>query len=244
MPDDFLNNPTALIIGAGRPPGPSLVRVFARRGVNVAANDLSPALLDPVLESVQGLPGKVKPYISESSRGMPLRAMLVEVEEDWGKIDMLINNPRVQPQVDLLDMDEWDWQRTVEMNLNGPFLVSKLVARSMREQGYGMIMNIIDADLETSEKGLAAYSASQSGLFVLSQAAEREFLTYNIQVYTLCMDRDMFNPAPQLEPPLRTSNEAGPEHVLAQLVEALCGSQPTSLAPRTFFISQAGYQTR
>jgi NAD(P)-dependent dehydrogenase (short-subunit alcohol dehydrogenase family) len=113
--------------------------------------------------------------------------MLDDVLANWGRIDILINNPRIRPQAPLIDMDEWDWQRAIEMNLNGPFLVSQLVARQMRQQGQGIILNIIDRSaLEQPSPGDAAYTAGQAGLLALSTAAAREFLASNIRVHTLC----------------------------------------------------------
>ena len=95
----------------------------------------------------------------------------------------------MQPAAPLLSMDEWDWQRTIEVNLNGPFLVTQLVARLMREQGSGTILNIVDAGpASLNAEGKTAYAASQQGFLTLSQAAARELIAYNIRVYTLCPD--------------------------------------------------------
>lgn len=178
-----------LIIGAGRSPGPALAQALAEQGAIIAANDFSPITLDRLVAQVRDDGGRIKPYVSDATRGMPLRTMLDEVLEDWGRIDVLINNPRVQPTAPLLSMDEWDWQRTVEVNLNGPFLVTQLVARLMREQGGGTILNIVDAGpTNLNTEGKTAYAASQQGFLTLSQAAARELIAYNIRVYTLCPD--------------------------------------------------------
>jgi NAD(P)-dependent dehydrogenase (short-subunit alcohol dehydrogenase family) len=183
-----LRDQVALIVGAGRAPGPALVYALAEQGAVVAVNDLSPVLLDPLVEGVRAQGGRIQAYIGDATRGMPLRSMLDEVLSDWNRIDILINNPRIQPDAPLLSMDEWDWQRTVEMNLNGPFLVTQLVARLMQEQGQGVVLNIVDTDPKILEMpGRAAYAASQQGLLSLSQAAGREFIAYNIRVHTICM---------------------------------------------------------
>jgi NAD(P)-dependent dehydrogenase (short-subunit alcohol dehydrogenase family) len=144
-------------------------------------------------EAGQSLPGTIKAYVADATKGMPLRAMLDEVLEDWGRIDVLINNPRVIPSVPIMDMDEWDWQRTVDMNLNGPFLVSKLVSRSMIEQGQGTILNIVDTTEAINQPGCSAYAASQTGFLAFSKAAAQELMAYNIRVYTLCPDRDLLH---------------------------------------------------
>lgn len=184
-----LRDQVVLIIGAGRSPGPALAQALADQGAIIAANDFSPITLDQAAERVRQGQGRIQTYVADATRGMPLRAMLDEVLEDWGRIDVLINNPRVQPSAPLLSMDEWDWQRTIEVNLNGPFLVTQLVARLMQEQGSGTILNIVDVNPKNlAAEGKTAYAASQQGFFTLAQAAARELIAYNIRVYTLCPD--------------------------------------------------------
>ena len=227
--------PVALITGAGRAPGSALALALVEAGMVVAANELSPTLLDPLEAAARSITanrahaGHLQAYIADATRGMPLRAMIDEVLSDWGRIDVLVNNPRIQPDAALLEMDEWDWQRTIEMNLNGPFLVTQIAARLMREQGGGVILNIVDADLAALEApGRAAYAASQQGLLALSSAAARELIAYNIRVYTLCPDRAVFSPS-ESEP-----EETG--SVFAQFAAFLCSPAAVSLPGQVFHI--------
>lgn len=194
MIEQTLQDQVVLIIGAGRGPGPALAQAFAAQGAIIAANDLSPVLLDPLAQAVRTRQGRIQAYPGDATRGMPLRSLIDEVLGEFNRIDVLINNPRVQPEAALIDMDEWDWQRTIEMNLNGPFLAMRLVARLMQEQGKGVILNVVDgAGRNLEAPGRAAYAASQAGLLALSQAAAREFLTYNILVHALCPDEDLLH---------------------------------------------------
>jgi len=182
-----LQDKVVLIIGAGRSPGPALAQALAAQGAIIAANDFSPVTLDQTAELVHACGGRIHTYVGDATRGMPLRAILDEVLEDLDRVDILINNPRVQPTASVLTMDEWDWQRTIETNLNGPFLVTKLVGKIMQEQGGGTVINIVDADPTSLEaQGRTAYAASQQGLMALSQGVAREFIAYNIRVFTLC----------------------------------------------------------
>lgn len=225
-----LQGRVVLIIGAGRPPAPRLTLAFAGEGAIVAANDLSPVLLDPLVKEIAGQGGQGKAYIADATRGMPLRAMIDEVLEDWGRIDILINNPRIHPTAPILEMDEWDWQRTVEMNLNGPFLVTQLTARLMREQGEGVVLNLVDDNRESiRQAGNGAYAASQRGLMELSLAAARELLAYNIRVHTLCPDEIIL--APEIDSPTNTTD---PGEVLAKLAIYLCSPRAAHLAGQIF----------
>ncbi len=231
-----------LIVGAGRKPAPELAVALAGQGAIIAANDLSPVLLDPLARAIRDRNGHIHTYIADATRGMPLRAMLDEVLEDCGRIDVLINNPRAQPTTPLLEMDEWDWQRTIEMNLNGPSLVTQLVARVMKEQGHGTILNLVDANPSGLERpGRAAYAASQQGLLALSQAAARELIAYNIHVHTLCPDETLLYADQRL---LDTHNPpASPDTVtaggeLVRLAVFLCGPGAAHLTGQVYQVSR------
>ncbi len=238
MSDQPLHNQVALIIGAGREPGPGIAQALAAQGAAVALNDLSPVLLDPIADRLQAQGSNVRTYIADATRGMPLRAMLDEVLSDLNQIDILVNNPRIQPEASLLTMDEWDWQRTVEMNLNGPFLLMQLVARLMQEQGRGIILNIVDADPTVLDApGRAAYGASQRGLLTLSQAAAREFIAYNIRVYTICMTGT--NPhAATGDPALLPNGIPSPCATMSGLAAYLCGPDAAEISGQVYWVEK------
>lgn len=229
--DPILRGTVALIYGAGRAPGPALAHALARQGAVVAANDLSPTLLDPLRDDAAGLAGTVRSYPADASRGMPLRAMIDEVLEDCGRIDVLINNPRIQPHAPLLELDEWDWQRTLEMNLNGSFLITQQVARLMREQGGGVIINIIDGcDQRLDAPGNDAYAASQHGLRSLARTAAQALIAYNIRVYAICLENwAVFE---------TTGASTEPGDLLSQLAVYLCSPAAAHLAGQEFRVDQ------
>lgn len=232
MSSTGLQDKVVLIIGAGRDPAPALIQTLAKAGAILAINDLSPVLLDPLVESASAAGGRVKAYVADATRGMPLRAMLDEVLEDWDRIDVLITNPRIQPEAPILAMDEWDWHRTIEMNLNGPFLVTQLVARLMQEQGEGLVFHLVDTDpARLDAPGHAAYAASQQGLFVLSQAAGRELMAYNIRVYTVCVAEMELSP-------LSADRTPGAGGSTAELIAYLCSPAAAHLAGQVFRVGQ------
>jgi len=225
MSERMLQDKVALIVGAGREPGPSLALAFADQGAIVAVNDLSPVVLDPLVQAAHAQGGQIASFVADATRGMPLRVMLDDVLSEWGRIDLLVNNPRVQPISPLIEMDEWDFQRTVEMNLNGPFLVTKLVAQLMREQGQGVIINILEDETKALKApDSAAYAASQAGLKALTRKAAQELIAYNIRVYGIQMDQVM--PATR-EDAAETPAAAG--GLLSQLAVFLCSESAARL---------------
>ena len=85
---------------------------------------------------------------------------------------MLINHAAVEPHVSLLDMDEWDWHRVLDVNLTGAFLAMQSTARVMRQNGSGVIINLISLERSLSAQA-PAYTASMYGLIALNSGCCR-----------------------------------------------------------------------
>lgn len=176
-----------LISGAGRGIGRAIALVFARQGASLALNDLTPINLDETIFQAQALNVPARSYVFDIARKMPVEEMVSEIIGEWGRIDILINNAGVHPIFPLLEMDEWDARRTLDVNLLGPFFLIQAVGRAMSEQGGGVIVNIA-ADLERAQgwRESAAYMASKAGLIGLTQAAASELAGSQIRVHAIC----------------------------------------------------------
>jgi len=166
-----------LITGAGDGIGRGLAAAFAERGAIVAANALTPVNLDETIARIQAGGGKAQAYVADTASKLALQTMLNEIIDQYGRVDMLIQAGSVEPPDALLEMDEWDWRRTLDSNLTGPFLLMQSAGRVMREQGGGVIVNLVSLD----EKSRAA-TAGKMGLLALTQSAAAEFGAYNIRV--------------------------------------------------------------
>lgn len=230
---DFTNR-VVLITGAGRGIGRAIALAFARSGASLAVNDLTPVNLDETMRQIRATGAAAKDYIFDIAKKMPVEEMIDEALADWGRIDFLINNAGVHPVVSLLDMDEWDLRRTLDVNLFGPFFTTQLVGRAMRAQGGGAIVNIAAA--LGSDQGLkdsAAYRASKQGLIGLTRAAADELAHFNIRVNAICPGW-IETEGITISPALREMREAWagqvgkPENV-ADLVLYLCGDEAAHL---------------
>jgi 3-oxoacyl-[acyl-carrier protein] reductase len=171
-----------LITGAGRGSGRLLAEAFGERGAFVAANDISPVNVDEVVAGIVSRGGSAKSYLDDVAKKIAVQTMVKQIEDDLGHIDILVNHAAVKPRVPLLDMDEWDWHRVLDVNLTGAFLMMQSVGHAMRVQSRGVIINLITGAGEGSDKEAGAYQASMAGLLALTRSAARELSPHGIRV--------------------------------------------------------------
>lgn len=193
-PSEF-EGKVALVTGAGRGMGRAVAIALAARSATVAANDITPINLDETMRHITSSGGAGKDYVFDIAKKMPLQTMLNQILDEWGRIDILINHANVKPRASILDMDEWDWVRSLEVNLTGPFLCIQTVGRVMRAQGGGVMVNIGSTLEDPGElQGRSAYAACMAGLARLTREAARELAAYNIRLNLVCLDGEDHRP--------------------------------------------------
>ncbi len=182
---DDLKGRVALVTGAGRGVGRVLAEGFGARGARVAANDISPVNLDGVVESINASGGEARAFVQDVSKKFAVQTLVNAVTDVWGKIDILVNAANVEPTFPLLEMDDWDWHRTLDVNLTGAFLMTQSVGRIMRAQGGGVIINVVPLAGRYEALDRAAYVASKMGLLGLTLQAARELESYGVRVHAI-----------------------------------------------------------
>jgi NAD(P)-dependent dehydrogenase (short-subunit alcohol dehydrogenase family) len=175
-----LNGKVVLVTGAGKGAGRAAAQLFAAQGARVAANDISPVNLDALVENGAGM---VRGYAEDIAKKVGVQSVIKQAEDELGPIDILVNHAAVAPRVPLLDMDEWDWHRVMDVNLTGAFLTMQSAGRIMRQRGSGIIFNLIS--IAPGQEGEAAYAACAQALVALTTAAASELGKYGIRVHAL-----------------------------------------------------------
>ena len=176
-----------LVTGAGRGIGKAIALAFAREGAKVAVNDINPDSCEATANQINSGGGEAAAFHADVSNKLAVQAMLIDLEDRWGRVDVLINNAGVEPHKPIVQLDEWDWTRTIDVNLKGAFICSQSAGRMMIKQGGGVIVNI--ASIAGRAAGLrdrSAYVASKTGLIGFTKECAREFAAHQIRVNAVC----------------------------------------------------------
>lgn len=177
------NGKIALISGAGKGIGRKLALAFAKQGAIVAANDITPNNVNVVVDEINAGGGQARAYIDDVTKKVAVQAIIKQIVDNYDRLDILVNHASVRPRSPLLDMDEWDWRRTLDVNLTAAFLMTQVAGRIMREQCFGVIINIIPEENRAIDHRQAAFHASRAGLVSFSQDSARELAPEGIRVY-------------------------------------------------------------
>jgi 3-oxoacyl-[acyl-carrier protein] reductase len=177
---NHLDGKVVLVTGAGKGTGRRVALALAAHGANVAVNDITPVNLDETVAQIASSGGRVKVYVTDIAKKLPIQGLLNQVLDDFGQLDILINCAEVEPQKTILEMDEWDWVRTLDVNLTGAFLLTQSAGRIMKEKGGGLIIHI--GERAKGKGHRAAYLASKAGLEALVRNAAVELAADGICV--------------------------------------------------------------
>ncbi len=176
-----LTEQVILITGAGRGVGKTLAETLSAEGAIIAAVDISPLLLDELEASIRGGGGQCRTYVSDMAKKRFVQGIIETVFEDWGKIDVLINAGYVNPKGGILDLDDWDWQRSLDVNLSGVFYALQAFGRVAKEQpDGGGVVNLIP------QTGNPSLTVSTFALLRLTHEAAAQFAAHNIRVNAIC----------------------------------------------------------
>ncbi len=181
-----LEGKVALITGGSRGIGQATALGFARTGADVIVTSRKLADLEKVAGEIRKLGRKSSAIAAHVGRMDELNNLVTEVKEKFGRIDILVNNAGTSPAwTPVLDADERLWDSTMNLNLKGLFFLSQAVAKVMKEQGGGNIINIASASAFRAEVNAGIYAISKAGVIMATKVMAREWAEYNIRVNTI-----------------------------------------------------------
>jgi 3-oxoacyl-[acyl-carrier protein] reductase len=171
----LLEGKTAIITGASKGIGKGIAETFAKQGANVAFTYLSSVEKGQALEQeLQSYGTKVKGYRSDASKMEDAENLVNAVIEDFGGVDIVVNNAGITKDTLLMRMTEEDFNRVIEVNLNSVFNMTKAVQRTFLKQRSGSIVNISSVVGVKGNAGQSNYAASKAGIIGFTKSIALE----------------------------------------------------------------------
>ncbi len=184
-----LSNKTAIVTGAGQGIGAAIAQSLAAAGAKVSINDLNPDRAEKIAQSIQQAGGEAITVIGDVGNKFQASNIVETTRAQWGQLDILVNNAGVETVGSILQLDEWNWRRCLEVNLTGTFFMSQFVGRVMsweNDDKGGTIVNIAStAGVQVPLAERAAYCAAKAGVVGFSRECAREFAEFGVRVNTI-----------------------------------------------------------
>ena len=171
----LLEGKVALVTGAGRGIGKAIALRVAQEGANVAFTDL--AVNEAVEETVKELEAmgvKAKAYASNAANFDETHEVVKQVVEDFGRIDVLVNNAGITKDGLMMRMSEAQWDAVINVNLKSAFNFIHAVTPVMAKQRSGSIINMSSVVGVSGNAGQCNYSASKAGMIGLAKSIAKE----------------------------------------------------------------------
>ena len=171
----LLEGKVALVTGAGRGIGKAIALRYAQEGANVAFTDL--AINEAVEETVKELEAmgvKAKAYASNAANFDETHEVVKQVVEDFGRIDVLVNNAGITKDGLMMRMSEAQWDAVINVNLKSAFNFIHAVTPIMAKQRGGSIINMSSVVGVSGNAGQCNYSASKAGMIGLAKSIAKE----------------------------------------------------------------------
>lgn len=181
----------ALVTGGARGVGKVIGTGFAREGATVVINDIDLQEAEKLAQWMRGKESQALAVKADVSKSAEVEAMISKVINDYGRIDILVNNAAVfAGSVPIMELEEKEWDRIMNINLKGVFNCSKAVIRYMIKQRSGKIINVTSFTGKTGRvvystfgnPTKAHYCASKAGVISLTKSLAFELAPYNINV--------------------------------------------------------------
>lgn len=179
---NLLEGKTAIITGATRGIGKGIAQIFAQNGANVAFTYSSSVDAAKALEKeLSDLGVKAKGYQSNAASYDEAHDLVKDVLENFGSIDVLVNNAGITKDNLLMRMSEEDFDKVIEVNLKSVFNMTKAVQKTMLKQRKGSIINMSSVVGVKGNAGQANYAASKAGIIGFSKSVALELGSRNIR---------------------------------------------------------------
>lgn len=188
MQQQELAGRVALITGAGSGIGAASAKLFGQQGAKVAALGRTEDELQQTVEAINQAGGEAIAILADISKPDDMQRAVSQVQERWGRLDIVFANAGVNgvwAPIEELEPDEWN--KTININLNGTFLTVKYAIPLLKERGGSIIVtSSVNGTRIFSNTGATAYSCTKAAQVAFTQMAALELAKHRIRVNVIC----------------------------------------------------------
>ncbi len=178
-----LDGKVAIVTGGSRGIGEAIAALLAEDGAAVVVSGRDADRLQRTATELEAQGRAVLPVVADAASREDADRLVTAAKERFGRVDILVNNAGIMRDGLLVRMKDEDWDRVMEVNLRGAFLMTRAVTKAIvRQKSGGRIINISSTAGAMGNAGQANYSAAKAGLIGLTKAAARELAHWSILV--------------------------------------------------------------
>ncbi|NIM93058.1 MAG: glucose 1-dehydrogenase [Anaerolineales bacterium] len=196
-----LEGKVAIVTGGTRGIGRAIVLDLASNGADIVLNFRKSAdLAEELAETIRGMGRRALVVQADVSSFDDAQALVQKVLDDFGQVDILINNAGMNWDGVVWKMTEEQWDRVIGVDLKGTFNYTRAVTPLFREQGSGKIVNITSINGLRGKFGQSNYSAAKAGVIGFTKTCARELGRYNVNVNAIApglIETEMVKEAPE-----------------------------------------------
>ena len=171
-----------LVTGAASGIGLAIADALVDAGAAVALIDVDAPRLAQAVSGLAAKAGRAVGFAADVANAQAVSAAVADAHRALGRLDGLVNCAGIYPVTPLLDLATEEWDRVIATNLRAPFLLTQAVARKMKDQGGGAIVNVSSTSSTVARPGVAHYGASKAALNQFTRVAAVELAGFSIRV--------------------------------------------------------------
>jgi NAD(P)-dependent dehydrogenase (short-subunit alcohol dehydrogenase family) len=186
IPSFDLTGKTAIITGATKGLGYGMAQTLASAGADLVVVSRTEADCQAVAAEIRGMGRRAHAVPTDVTRPDQIQNLLNTAVAKFGRIDILVNNAGTAITKKAIKLTEEDWDRIMDVNLKGPFLLTQAVGRQMISQNSGKVINIASMFGLVGDINVLPYLCSKGGIIQMTRGLALEWARYNIQVNAVC----------------------------------------------------------
>jgi len=248
MTDRPLAGRVALVTGGSRGIGAAIAALLAEDGAAVVVSGRDAARLERAAKELQATGATAVAVVADVASREDADRLVDTARQRFGRIDVLVNNAGITRDGLLVRMKDEDWDRVMEVNLRGAFLMTRAASKVMMRQKSGRIINIASTAGAMGNAGQTNYSAAKAGLIGFTKAAARELAHWSILVNAVApglIETDMTAAVPEAarqallaQVPL---GRIGTAREVGEVVRFLAGDGATYITGQVFHVNGGLY---